>query len=111
MAATDIAAKVRAAALAAIEKQSFGEDFGVDCTLTVLQNQAGIAAFYTIVVTKRSPLLGQGPLMDVSQIQSPAPSPEDVEQVITEAVRKLREFSAKLLTGQNGNARVAHTPN
>jgi hypothetical protein len=102
MPAIDIAAKIRATALAAVEAACLGEDFGFDCTLTVAPQPSGMIAVYTLLVTKRSPLLGQGPLMHASQIPSADPLPVDVERLVTEGMKALRELSGKMLAGQNG---------
>jgi len=111
MPATDIAAKIRTTALAVIGKQCMGEDYGFDCMPMMITAGQHAVIIYLLVTTKRSPLLGQGPLQNITQIQSPSPSEADVERAVTGAMRELRELSAKMLTGQNGNARVAHTPN
>lgn len=102
MAAIDIAAKVRSAALAAIEKQCFGEDFGVDAAVGVVPSPtSGAMVVYTIIVTKKSPLLGQGPLVHVVQLPSPDPTTEQVEQAVTVAMSGLRDLSTKILTGDH----------
>lgn len=105
MAASDIAAKVRAAALATIERQCFGEDFGFDVAFTLAPSPTGGAmVVYTLTVTTRSPLLGQGPLVNVTQIQSPHPTGEQVEQAVTGALKGLRELSGKILASDRPSA-------
>jgi hypothetical protein len=102
MAAIDIAAKIRSAALAAIDHQCFGEDFGFDVAFTLAPAPSGGAmVIYTLTVTARSPLLGQGPLVNVTQIQSPHPTGEQVEQAVTQALKGLRELSGKILTSDH----------
>jgi hypothetical protein len=97
MAATDIAAKVRSAALSTIERSCFGEDFGVDASASLAQSATGPVVVYTLIVTTRSPLLGQGSLVHVTQIQSPDPSAEQIDQAVTQAMAELRRASSKIL--------------
>lgn len=99
MTATDTGAKVRAAAMAAIEKQCFGEDFTFDCMPGAMQTPTGITVLYTLIVTKKSPILGHGALVNLSQVPCPDPSAEQVEKAVTDAMRKLRELSAQKLAG------------
>jgi hypothetical protein len=102
MSAIDVSAKVRAAALAAVDKGCFGEDFGVDASAVVAQSPAGGAVIlYTLIVSMRSPLLGQGPLVNVTQIPSPHPTAEQVEQAVTQAMKGLRDLSTEILNGGN----------
>lgn len=104
MAAIDTAGRIRAAALAAIERECLGEDFGFDAALALVPGPSGPQVMYTLVVTMRSPLLSQGPLMNVTQIASASPSAEQVEQAVSGALRGLRDLSGKLLAGANGAA-------
>ena len=105
MAANDIAAKIRAAALTTIERQCFGDDFGFDVAFTLAPAPTGGAmVIYTLTVTTRSPLLGQGPLVNVTQIQSPHPTGEQVEQAVTGALKGLRELSGKILASDHSPA-------
>lgn len=102
MAAIDIAAKVRAAALATVDKQCFGEDFGVDASAVAVQGPTGgVMVLYTLIVTMRSPVLGQGPLVNVTQIPSPHPTSEQVEQAVSKAMQGLRDLASKILTGDD----------
>jgi hypothetical protein len=102
MAAAGIAAKIRGTALTAIGKQCLGEDYGFDAASSVVQGPGGLAVIYTLVITGRSPLLGQPPLAHVVQIPFADPPAEAVEQAVTDAIRQLREASANLLARQNG---------
>jgi hypothetical protein len=105
MSAIDVAAKVRAAALAAVDKGCFGEDFGVDTTAVVAQSPGGSAmVVYTLIVSMRNPLLGQGPLVTITQIPFPHPSAEQVEQAVTQAMKGLRDLSSEILAGGNAAA-------
>lgn len=105
MGAIDTGAKVRTAALAAVDKGCFGEDFGVDATADLAQTPAGATVVvYTLILTMRSPLLGQGPLVVITQIPSPSPTAEQVEQVVTQAMKTLRDMSSRILAGDNATA-------
>ena len=74
MGATDITAKICATAHTAIEAACLGEDYGFDCAPMPAQTPDGkMTIVYILTLTKRSPLLGQGPLLTVTQIQSPDP--------------------------------------
>ena len=106
MAATDNGVKVRTAALAAIDKACFGEDFGLDAAMQLAQTPNGVMPVYALVFTTRSPLLGQGPLVHVATIPSPAPTGEQIEQAVTAAIKALRDLSTKILT--DGNATPVH---
>ena len=98
MGAVDNGAKLRAAVLAAIDKQCLGEDYGFDAAPSLGQGPNGVVVLYTLIVTKRSPLLGHGPLVHAVNLPTPAPTAEQIEQAITEAMKGLRELSTKLLT-------------
>jgi hypothetical protein len=106
MTAVDVAARVRTAGLATIERQCLGDEFGFDAVGQVAQTPGGMAVIYTLITSTRSPLLGQPALANVSQIASPSPTVEQVEQVVTEAMRGLRDLSRKMLAEANGNAKA-----
>lgn len=98
MAAIDNAAKLRATALAAIERQCMGEDFGFDAAPVVGHAQGGGAmALYALIVTKKNPILGQGPLVNVTHLPTPAPTAEQVEKAVTDAMTGLRKYASELL--------------
>jgi hypothetical protein len=102
MSAIDVAAKVRAAAVAAVDKGCFGEDFGVDINAGLAQTPTGgLAVLYTLILSTRSPLLGQGPLVNFTQVASPNPTAEQVEQAVTQAMKSLRDKASEILTGGN----------
>lgn len=107
MAAIDVAAKVRAAALATVGKSCLGEDFGVDATATLVQSPTGVVVVYTLILSLRSPLLGQGPLVVMMQIPSPNPATEQVEHAVSEGVKGLRDLSSKILNDGNATAVLA----
>lgn len=105
MAAIDNGAKLRATALAAIDRQCFGEDFGFDASVSLAQGPTGnVMPVYTLVLTTRSPLLGQGPLVNVTTLPSPDPTTDQVEQAVTQALQGLRDLSTKILSGDQSSA-------
>src|SRR5438105_765018 len=105
MAAIDNASKLRATALATIDKACFGEDFGFDAAVSLAQSPTGaVMPVYTVILTKKSPLLGQGPLVNVTQIPTPDPTAEQVEQAVTKAMAGLRELSTEILTGDQSRS-------
>lgn len=105
MSAIDVSAKVRAAAVAAVDKACFGEDFGVDTSCAMAQSPAGgVVVLYTLILSTRSPLLGQGPLVNITQIASPNPTAEQVEQAVTQGMKSLRDHASEILRGGNAAA-------
>jgi hypothetical protein len=109
MAALDITAQVKAWAVTAVSAQAFGEDFGVDAAWAVVPAPAGAQVLFTLLVTMRSPLLGQGPLFCLSQLATPQPTQDQVEQAVAEQLRQLRELSRSVLAQGNGTAEVPRT--
>lgn len=110
MTAIDVPARIRATALAEIDKQCFGEDFGFDCALFVTQAPNRVIVGYNLVTTCRSPLLGQPPLMNIAQLLTSDPDAAAITNVVTDAMRELRQFSAKILRGEV-QAAPAQSPN
>jgi hypothetical protein len=97
MGAVDITAQVRAWALAEVEQQCFGDDFGVDAGWDAIPTQAGVQVGYRLVISCRSPLLGQGPLFSLAPMLTPQPTAELVREAVTTLLRNLRELSAAQL--------------
>lgn len=97
MGAVDVSAHVRALVLAETERQAFGEDFGIDVAWDVVPTPAGVQVGYRIVLTARSPLLGQGPMFSVAPLLTPRPEEPEVAAAVTELLRQLRAASAQQL--------------
>lgn len=97
MGAVDVGAQVRAWALAEVEQQCFGEEFGVDVGWDAMQTPAGPQVGYRIAVSCRAPLLGQGPLFALAPLLMPQPTAEQVREAVTALLRTLREASAQML--------------
>jgi hypothetical protein len=102
MSASDISEELRAWMRAEIDAQCFGEDFGFDVVPQATLTPQGPLAQYLFIVTMRSPLLGQGPLLNVAAVSAPRPSRENVRQVVTAALAGLRAASAQVMAGANG---------
>jgi len=62
----------------------------------------GVSAGYVIVITMRSPLLGQPPLMHVAAVQVPRLTADLVKQLVTSGLQGLRRLSAQALATMNG---------
>lgn len=94
-----------------IRKQAFGEDFDYAVTL-----QQGMVAtpqgpravpVWTLLLTARSPLLGEGPLYHGPvPVGSPKPDEKAVREQVTEGIRLLRELAKSRLAGQNGHSKL-----
>lgn len=109
MTAVDIQAQVLGWVLDEIAGQCFGEDYGAAVTFGVvpMQGPAGAQAVpaWLLLITARSPLLGQGPLYHGPVgIGAPAPVEADVRAEVTRGLRALRELAASKLAGSNGRA-------
>lgn len=85
---------------ASISKRKMGVDYGFDVTWQPAQAQtpAGVQniVVYTIVLTRRSPLLGQGPLYHLAQIPSPRPTPEQVDEQVADGICQLAALHESL---------------
>ena len=102
MAAFDVMAQVEAQALAVAGQQAFGEELGVAVTWMLASTPQGAQVVFTVMVSMRAPLLGQGPLFSAGQILSPNPSQEQVEATVAECLRQLRGLSSQMLAKGNG---------
>lgn len=101
MGAIDTAARIRATALDAIGKQCFGEDIGFDMFPGLAPgNGQQPVLVYTLVFTRRSPLLGRGDLMHVTQLLN-VPTDAQVTEAAGTALAQLRDLAAKLLAPAN----------
>jgi hypothetical protein len=97
MGAVDVAAQVRTWAVAEADRQSFGEEFGVDVAWDAVQTPVGVQVAYRIVLSCRAPLLGQGPLFAMAPVPTPRPDETQVAEAVTVMMRQLREVSAQML--------------
>lgn len=97
MGAVDVSGQVRAWALAEVEKQCFGEDFSVDVGRDAVPMPGGVQVGYRIVISRQSPLLGQGPLFSLAPLLTPQPTAEQVGEAVTTLLRNLRDLSAQML--------------
>ncbi len=104
MAAADQSEEARAWLRAEIDAQCFGEDFGFDVAPQLAGTPEGMALQYVIIITMRSPLLGQPPLMHVAGAPVSRLTAEIVKQIVTSAMRGLRDLSAQTISAANGRS-------
>lgn len=105
MAASDQCGEARAWLRAEIDAQCFGEEFGFDVWPQVMGDANAMQVNYVLLITMRSPLLGRPPLMHVAGCPVPRLTAEMVQQVVTSALRGLRELSAQTVAAANGSSR------
>lgn len=90
---TDQADEVRHLADAAIARRQMGTDHGVDVSWVAAQTMtpAGPApvVIYQLLITRRSPLIGGGPLFHIAQIASPRPAEKEVDDAVADGMRML----------------------
>lgn len=100
---TDHDAELRALVHAAVDRDGYGEPFGYLITSTVLPVQGGFRVQRQIVITLRSPLLGQPPLMHT--FPAPFGLPDKVITAgITKGIQELRKAAATVLAQGNGKS-------
>ena len=105
MAAEDIHAQVLGWALDETGKQAFGEDFGVAVAfgMAMMQTPAGPAQMWSLFITARNPILGEGPLYHGPvPVGSPRPVEAEVRKQVGEGIRMLRDLGKRKLAGNNG---------
>lgn len=92
----DQAAEVRLFMDEAIRKRKMGVEYGYDVTWMPAQSPQGTVVVYTLVLTRQSPLLGQGPLFHLMQVPSPRPTAGQVEDLVTDGIRQLSELFERM---------------
>lgn len=111
MAACDIAAQVTAWAVAEVEAQCLGEEYGVSAAWVpaMAPTPEGPRQFpaWHLLITARNPLLGQGPLYHMVPVGIARPTQEQVRAQVTDGLRQLRDLASRTLAGANGNAKAA----
>lgn len=108
---TDITAQVTAWAADEISKQALGEEYGFAVTLgvAVMQTPQGPAQLpmWTLLITARNPLLGEGPLYHGPvPVGSPRPEEKDVRAEVTKGLDMLRGLAVAKVSGLNGHAKA-----
>jgi hypothetical protein len=85
-----------------------GEEFGYEITMGAVQSPRGEAIVWVILVTLRSPYLGQDAIGCTGRLQANAPAESAVRQQVRNSAAKLREnFEAIKAAGfpkSNGRA-------
>jgi hypothetical protein len=107
---TDISAEVTGWVADEIGKQRFGEDYGYAVMLapSMLQTPQGPAQvpMWALLITARSPLLGQGPMYHGPVPLGVArPAEDEVRAQVTKGLKALRDLAASQLASANGHAR------
>ena len=98
----DIAEEVLGHLHASIGKRQFGVTYGYAVTWMPAQvpgpqGPVQVPA-WTLLITRRSPLLGSGDLHHLAQVLAARPSFEQVDQQVTEGLRLLAELHERLKT-------------
>ena len=101
MAAIDTGARVRATIADTITKQCFGEAIEFDVFPGVDVQDGRPVITYTMTFAKRSPIIGQGKMLNVSAVTAAVPTDEAITNAVANALRELRELSAKLVASPN----------
>jgi hypothetical protein len=108
MAATDIQAEVSMWVADEVRQQCFTEDFGWSVTWAPapVQTPAGVVIVpgWHLVLTTKSPLLGEGDLFHLAQLGAPRPAESFVRAEVGKGMTALRGLAKSKL---NGHARVA----
>jgi hypothetical protein len=68
-----------------------GEEFGYEITMVPAQTPRGELIAWVILVTLRSPYLGQDAIGCTGQVRANAPAESAVRQIVRNSVAKLRE--------------------
>jgi hypothetical protein len=93
---TDQSAEVREQVAEAIAARTLGVDYGFDVAWMPVQMNTPqgprMMPVYTILITRRSPLLGQPALSHLAQIPFARPTAEQIEQQVAEGLRLLAEL-------------------
>lgn len=100
--ATDIAAEIRGWVDDEIDKQAFGEDFGFAVTLAAVMQpgpQGPVRVpVWTVLITMKSPLLGEGPLYHGPvPVGFTVPNEETVRAEVAKGLQQLRDLAASKL--------------
>lgn len=104
----DITAEVTGWALDELGKQRFGEDYAAAVTWSpqAMQIAGGtqLIALWSLLVTGRNPILGEGCLYSLQPLGDTRPSEEVTRARVGVAVRQLREAAKAKLSAGNGHA-------
>ena len=108
MTAVDIAAQATAWAVAEVEKQCLGEEYGVAvfAGAAMMPTPEGPRQIpvWTLLLTARNPLLKEGPLYHMVPVAPVRPAAEQVTAAVADGLRQLRDLAASKLAGLNGHA-------
>jgi hypothetical protein len=109
--AIDMHAELLGWVLDEIGKQAMGQEYAAAIALGVGQVQApqGVIAVpsWQLLLTARSPLLGEGPLWHMVPLAGPRPDSAHVREQVGDGLRQLRDLAASKLAQGNGHAPLA----
>ena len=110
----DITAEVTGWALDELGKQRFGEDYAAAVTWSpqAIPAPGGqqLIALWSMLVTGRNLILGEGCLYSLQPLGDTRPSEELTRARVGAAVSQLREAARAKLSGRNGHAAAAVAP-
>ena len=93
---TDQSAEVREQVAEAIGMRTLGVDYGFDVCWMAVQAQTAqgprMMPVYMILITRRSPLLGQPALSHMAQIPFARPTDAQIDEQVAEGLRLLAEL-------------------
>ena len=109
--ATDIHAEVLGWVLDEISRQAMGEEFAAAATWGPAPKPAPgapggvtLTPAWQVMVTCRSPLVGEGWLYSMGQLGEARPDETFTRAAVADCLRKLREVAAGRIAGGNGRA-------
>jgi hypothetical protein len=106
--AQDIAAEVQAWVADEIDRQRMGKEYGFAVAWGAAQVQAEqgsrVLPVWTLLLTARSPLIGDGPLYHGPvPVGAVRPAEDEVRRHVGEGLRMLRDLAASKLAARNGH--------
>jgi hypothetical protein len=106
MSPIDLSVEVRTHVAEAIESLALDpESYGYSISWSPVQHQGQTGLGWLILITCRSPLLGQPPLGELSTLLSQSvPSKSDIRGAVNTALTNLRNHAAKITRVGNGHA-------
>lgn len=110
MAAEDIHARVLGWALDEAGKACFGEEYGVSVSWAAqaAQTPQGVvlAPVWMLLLTAKSPLLGEGPMYHLVPLGSPLPLEDFTRKQVTDGIAALRALASRKLAPSNGHSKA-----
>lgn len=90
---------------ASLAAGALGEDFNFDVCWSLAQDPANRAIMvWTIAITMKSSLIGEGPLLHLAQLFGPEPALVTISEAVSTGMRELRNLKTQQLSGGNGHS-------